>query len=409
MKTVIFVHGTGVRESNYKQTFTQVKSELTKRQTDLSVSQCYWGQFGAQLNVEGASVPKYDSTYSISLEHQAVTDDEYLIPLWEFLYRDPLYELRLLSLRAKENGGEIVFGQRSPGDKLQQNVKELDASSPNLQTKLEQAGIISVFEPAWKTIIEASAFQAAMRSAPAQLDEYRTATARAIVAQAIAIVEQQAEISPLISTNADLRDEIVELLDAALGEKTLGIIGNWMKSVMIKLASHYGTYRVKNKRGALTDQFHYFLGDILLYQTRGEEIRTFIHQQIQKAQTPVVLLAHSLGGIICVDLLIKEDLPQVELLITAGSQSPYFYEINALHSLVLEKDTPVNKRLPADFPPWLNFYDHRDFLSYVGADVFGSKVTDVEVNNRQPFPQSHSAYWSNAVLWHQVLERIRQI
>ncbi len=212
----------------------------------------------------------------------------------------------------------------------------------------------------------------------------------------------------LIATNADLRNDVVELLATTLGDSSRYAVGDLTKSVMIGISTHISTYYAKHNRGALTDKTSNAAGDILFYQARGEKIRAFIHEQIQAAQEPVVLLAHSLGGIMSVDLLIKENLPQVKLLITAGSQSPYFYEINALQSLPFE-NVSKNERLPAHFPAWLNVYDRRDFLSYIGAGVFGSKVTDFEVNNRQAFPYSHSAYWSNSEMWDEIIKRIQVV
>ena len=141
-------------------------------------------------------------------------------------------------------------------------------------------------------------------------------------------------------------------------------------------------------------------GDILLYQARGKGLRDFIRERIQATRAEVIL-AHSLGGVACVDLLIEKPEPSVKLLITAGSQAPYFYEINALQSLEFNATpaTPPESRLPPEFPRWLNLYDRRDFLSFVGAGLFGARVTDVLVNNRQPFPHSHGAYWTNEQTW----------
>jgi pimeloyl-ACP methyl ester carboxylesterase len=140
--------------------------------------------------------------------------------------------------------------------------------------------------------------------------------------------------------------------------------------------------------------------DILLYQSRGDRIRSFIQETIQQAEPPVVLLAHSLGGIACVDLLVKQPLSQVALLVTVGSQAPFLYEINALPSL------EYGEPLPEHFPNWLNIYDLRDFLSYVGANVFPNKVQDVLVDNKQPFPRSHSAYWTNPATWNAIVPRL---
>jgi len=139
-------------------------------------------------------------------------------------------------------------------------------------------------------------------------------------------------------------------------------------------------------------------GDILLYQSRGAAIRRFIRDQITAVQGPVVLLAHSLGGIACVDLLVLEPLPTVKGLVTVGSQAPLLYELDCLTS------RRFGEPLPDHFPPWLNLYDRHDFLSYIGAEVFPDQVTDVEVTSGQPFPVAHSAYWSNPAVWSAIAE-----
>ena len=35
-----------------------------------------------------------------------------------------------------------------------------------------------------------------------------------------------------------------------------------------------------------------------------------------------------------------------------------------------------------------------------------ARVEDVEVNNKQPFPQSHSAYWANPEVWEAIVPRL---
>ena len=406
--TLIFVHGTGVRQPDYDQTYKQVQDEI-QRQTDLTVLPCYWGHLGSRLNASGTSVPDYDSTRHISKD-EVLSDKDYLISLWEVLYQDPLYELRLLSLHASESA-ELPPGQRPPGELLKKALNELppiaemDDQWSHLQAKLKRGNIDTYFDQARQDILNATPFRQALDTAPKELNEYRAAAARAIVAQAIFMSEQENQL-PLIATHADLRDEVVELLATTLGDSTRGMVGDWMKYTLGGLLAHIGSYYGKHHRGTLTDQTSNIVGDILFYQARGEITRTFIHQTIQATPGPVILLAHSLGGIMCVDLLIRENIPQVKLLITVGSQSPYFYEINALQSLPF-KNIPANERLPSHFPAWLNLYDRRDFLSYIGAGIFGSKVTDFEVDNRQPFPNSHGAYWNNSVVWERIIKKIQ--
>jgi hypothetical protein len=63
--------------------------------------------------------------------------------------------------------------------------------------------------------------------------------------------------------------------------------------------------------------------------------------------------------------------------------------------------------LPNSLPPWLNIYDLKDFLSYVGGDLFPGRVVDHRVDNRQAFPASHSAYWYNPMVWEAILPTLR--
>jgi hypothetical protein len=164
----------------------------------------------------------------------------------------------------------------------------------------------------------------------------------------------------------------------------------------------FGNQHLQRQRGALTDAAYPFSGDILYYQAKGKTIRDFIQEQVENVEPPVVLMAHSLGGIACVDLLVEKNLPQVQLLVTVGSQAPFLYEIDALHSL------SYGDSLPNHFPKWLNIYDLRDVLSYVGdrQGLFPGKIKDVKVDNQQPFPESHGAYWYNSATWDAILQEL---
>lgn len=390
MTTVIFVHGTGIREREYNDTFEIIEQKIHAQRPDIKVAPCLWGALGAKFNDNRASVPLEDATLALSqLEEDAD------IVLWRQLYRDPLYELRLLSLKPIESGN--AFGD-DPGDVLQSRVASLTPTS-ELQVKLQEAGIAEIFPEAREAVIRSEPYdQALLTVSESDLSEYYAPIARAFVAQAMFICEQQ-EKFPLILTDAQLRDKVVELLTLALGEAELGL-GGWLLKPLIELALPIGTNYVRGNRFELTDKISPMPGDILLYQTRGEKIRAFIQQQIEEAESPVVLIAHSLGGIACVDLLVQQQFSQVELLVTVGSQAPFLYEINALYSL------EYGQLLPEHFPEWLNIYDLRDFLSYVGKKIFPDRVQDVRVDSRQPFPRSHGAYWTNPKTWEAIIPRL---
>ncbi|HEY9830454.1 MAG TPA: hypothetical protein V6D26_07745 [Stenomitos sp.] len=395
MTTVLFVHGTGVRNPGYEETFKLIEQKLQAERPDLKVERCLWGDsLGTKLNAQGASIPLYDATLALDEGEE----EDYQIVLWEQLYCDPFYELRILSLKPVDESAGNPFGEQ-PADELHSRVERL-SPSPELQAKLEQAGIATVFDQAREAVIRSEPYSQALQTASDELGEYREAVARAIVATAMFECEQQERFPPIL-TDAQLRDEVVKLLSLALGEAELGI-GDWVVKPLSQLAQPIGTYYVKRRRGAITSSVSPTPCDILLYQGRGDRIRAFIQEKIEQAEPPVVLLAHSLGGIACVDLLVKEASlkERVKLLVTAGSQAPFLYEINALYSL------EYGEPLPDHFPSWLNIYDLRDFLSYIGANVFPNQVQDVLVDSKQPFPRSHGAYWTNEAMWKAIIPRL---
>ena len=196
------------------------------------------------------------------------------------------------------------------------------------------------------------------------------------------------------------REEIVTAIIDDLHGFGMGV-AVWLTRPFKGIAQSMVTQRMTRRRGALTDATSPAAGDIMRYQARGSGIRRYIRQVVADAAVgdpdpSVTLLAHSLGGIACVDALIEEPIPGVGRLVTVGSQAPFFYEIDALASL------SYGRRLPDHFPAWLNIYDARDFLSYIGAGLFPGRVTDQRVDNGQPFPQAHSAYWRNDAVWQHI-------
>ena len=395
MTTVIFVHGTGVRQQAYDESFGMVASALRKR-AKVSVKRCYWGHLGSALRAGGASVPEYDATRAVEdTDASTVTDEEYLVALWGILYEDPLYELRVLAVRGG-GGSDWAPGQLSPGAALAQKGQVFDVT-PELRSLLERGGISEEFEPTRLAVTSSTAYRVALDEAPSALGDYRAAVARALIAEAVLRVKQSGKLPP-VALDARLRDETERALIQSLGGEERSI-GGWVKEQFCGLAFRLGTPYVERRRGAITDAAYPAAGDILLYQARGKEIRNFIRQQVADTSGPRVILAHSLGGIACVDLLAGEPL-DIQLLVTVGSQAPFLYEINALQSLA------YGEPLPAHFAKWLNIYDLRDFLSYKGGKIFPGRVTDVAVDNRQPFPVSHSAYWENDAVWDAIAKEV---
>jgi pimeloyl-ACP methyl ester carboxylesterase len=117
-------------------------------------------------------------------------------------------------------------------------------------------------------------------------------------------------------------------------------------------------------------------------------MRKHVRQCVAEVGGPVILIGHSLGGVIGLEALSEAEMPAVRALITVGSQTPYLYELGALPVL--------HGPLPATVPErWTNVYDPRDLLSFVGEPIFPGRVLDEAVDGRCPFPRAHSAYFDN--------------
>jgi hypothetical protein len=387
--TLLFVHGTGVRGVRFTETVRLIGRQLDEHKVHAAVRGCFWGDaVGASLNANGKSIPRYDDTGG-----EVPSRAEQLLALWSVLYLDPWYELRLLRHRPAKSVAPL--GEELPSVVLRTAVQEFEPSNV-LKSDLAYCGLNRHFANALAAIQAAPEFAQALASAAADPLDHRRAIARALIAHAI--VDAIDGGQPPIDGAA--RDRLTERLVDELHGYGMGV-GDLVLAPVKGIAKRVATRKLVRGRGALTDDVAPFAGDVLRFLARSDEARVFLSRAIEDLDGDVYLLGHSLGGIMCVDLLLRQAIPQVKGLITVGSQAPFLYEIGALPAL--EYPDP----LPRHFPPWLNLYDHRDPLSYVGSGLFGERVTDIEVDNGQPLPESHSAYFANQSMWMAVAAFLR--
>jgi hypothetical protein len=389
---ILFVHGTGVRLVSYDLTLSLVRRQAEKYLDLACVHQCLWGErWGAKLNQSGASVPTYaDQPASMLSALDAEMIDQ---ASWRMLSEDPLFELRLLQGLAAPRR-ELGPRETPPGRisvQLLKNFQLSDARAAAFMAALAETSLDTFWPVAYRTIADDPEVEQILLTANRDPREVSRALARALVS---ALVECAMEGGhPGISGTR--RTLLVALLIPSLGEQPLAPF-DWVTKPLLGLAKGIGTARGRRGRRVLTDSASFLAGDIILYQVRGEQIRGFIAKCIRDLDKEVVVLAHSLGGIAAVDVLVQNDLSdRVRALITVGCQAPYFYEIDALVSL------RFGQQLPSHFPrKWLNIWDPNDFLSFLAAGIFTSNaVKDYEVRSRAPFPDAHSAYWDQEAVW----------
>jgi pimeloyl-ACP methyl ester carboxylesterase len=308
--------------------------------------------------------------------------------VWAALYADPYAELALAAAGA-EPVVERAPGSVPPDQKLQTRLAALaaqgDAPAAELGPGLARAATDLAAHPLLAPAADALGS-----------DDLAALAARSLTARVIA--DALDADTPLVPVG-DTRDMVVGRLTEALGAPPRGG-ERGLRSLLLRAAGSAASRAVVRRRRALTEAAHPAAGDILRYLSRGEAVRASLRSLVAGLEPPVTIVGHSLGGIIALDTLILTPLPQVRLLVTAGSQGPFLYESGSLPSL--EHPRP----LPPHVPEWLNLYDPRDLLGYVGEGLFPGRVTDVAVDSRQPFPAAHSAYWTNPEVYRHIVDRL---
>jgi hypothetical protein len=371
--TVLFIHGTGVREPEFTRTFNRIKRGL---RPGLSFRPCFWGaQTGATLQANGSSFyfdPARSRSKRSARDNRQDPGEERELALWERLYADPLFEIRIREISQPPDGG--------PGEFLEDRVRSLPENA-QLAAELDSLGLIGAFAQAVRGVTESAEFTRVF---------YRSTTTDGNTMQMLA----RALVAYCLSSSAggglvagDNRDRLVATVAAAFAVPDQGIADD-LKGWATDTAWWAANPWVRNGRRGAIEQF----ADIVLYQAHGDKIREWVRNDIGGITGDVVLLAHSLGGVIAFDLLAGQDksgLDRVSMLVTVGSQVPLFYELGALTCGV---NFPV--MLSEAFKPdWLNVYDKRDLLAYAGGELFSKRCTDIMVNTKDPFPSAHNAYW----------------
>ncbi|MEV0979558.1 hypothetical protein [Streptomyces sp. NPDC049915] len=402
MTAVVFIHGTGVREPAFSATAGRVAAGLTALRDGLRIVPHYWGgTHGATLAAGGASLPPAAGTARGLAEAPAAgparwpgeapaaADSDEDTAAWAALYTDPYAELAVAAPAAAEGAAERPPGSVPPAQKLQARLAALaaqgDAPAAELGPGLARAATDLAAHP-----LLAPAAEALFP------DGLATVAARSLTARVIA--DALDADTPLVPVG-DTRDAVTDRLAEALGAPPRGT-QRGVRSLLLRTAGSAASRAVVRRRRALTEAAHPAAGDVLRYLARGAAVRAGLRSLVEGLEPPVVLLGHSLGGIIALDTLISAPLPHVRLLVTAGSQGPFLYESGSLPTL--EHPAP----LPPHVPHWLNLYDRRDLLSYLGAGLFPGRVTDVAVDSRQPFPAAHSAYWTNPAVYRHIVDHL---
>lgn len=180
---------------------------------------------------------------------------------------------------------------------------------------------------------------------------------------------------------------------------------------LAEILKNWGTNILDEHRPEAMVAIGKFMGDIFYYKAHAKALFENLTLLLESLDGPVILMGHSLGGIIWVDFLAyltrvaqtdesadsvtkRHGLAaKVAALITAGSQSALLYEADAMEYLKGDLKTGFpewNGRIK-----WLNVYDGRDFLGFSARNMqpLIDSGDDVEIDSEKNFPDSHNQYW----------------
>lgn len=174
-------------------------------------------------------------------------------------------------------------------------------------------------------------------------------------------------------------------------------------------------------RGKLTPAVGLFLGDVFVYLKNGEirqKIRaevsgmlTKAHAAVKAGKGPLVIVGHSMGGVILVDMLANPGAAQlpddlsVDALLTVGSQPGFFATLD-----LLAHNPPDGsaRRKPDCVKNWLNVFDPIDPLAF-RADMIFKNAEDFAFNSVTGITEAHSKYFQRPQFYARSRKRLREL
>jgi hypothetical protein len=400
--TLFFVHGTGVRQEGYDQTLAAVKRGAGL--IEVSVIGCPWGpKLGVSDDLVARALPPEVGTKSATAPPPS--ESQIALAAWALLIEDPLFELRVIASSSEAAPAVAAVNRPRAGQDAEAKLDALAKAPPALTT----TGVSDQeFVSAISAVRDSDELEEASQ-ARGRVDAVLCETiARAVTAWILR--NHRLDLpgtEPALAMSGQVRDNLVQGIQDAMGcaagdVVVKGKVIDALKARLAGFAESAATAFVLSRRQGLTGSTIPPIGDVLFYQRRGGVIADFVAEELKKVKDrPIVAVGHSLGGIILVDLLSRDKTLPISLLVTAGSQSPLFFAIDALETL-----RPTSSDGPA-FVPWLNIYNPSDFLSFCASDLFGpsDEIWDRAVDPRVPFPASHSAYWHDDTVYELIKER----
>ncbi|MFF8990559.1 hypothetical protein ACF09H_11575 [Streptomyces sp. NPDC014983] len=124
-------------------------------------------------------------------------------------------------------------------------------------------------------------------------------------------------------------------------------------------------------------------------------------------------MAHSLGGVIAVDMATAAEPLWTESLVTFGSQAAFFHVCDPRGGQLAPYTGDMPVRLPNSLNRWTNLWEPLDVLAFAASKLFrlhdGTAPVDLPVNHQASTGMwTHSAYWKLPYVASVIREVMRQ-
>jgi hypothetical protein len=161
-----------------------------------------------------------------------------------------------------------------------------------------------------------------------------------------------------------------------------------------------------------------FFGDIFIYfNGRGEVgapgpipqriLEALDDALTQDAGEPLVIVGHSLGGVITYDLLsaFRPDIT-CDLFVSVGSQVGHFEEMKLYRASDPNIKLGQKAVTPKNIKRWINIYDPVDIFAYAARDIFNRFDVDAPYDTMTYPVKAHSAYFDQERFYERLRARI---
>jgi hypothetical protein len=397
--SIVFVHGVNTREGpGYKAETLAISAFLQKHLNSAviagkalpaapTVTFPYWGDLGTTFAWKMASLPRSE-------------------------------------MQALGGSGDVA---------LQPLLAHIRDTFPNLPEQQPLAALAKKRLSLAVEVINELALANAAHGAEAEVADF--------VVQASAFAEANPQPAWLANVQTDeaLLAELANRIQPAGGPQALGGFGAVFNKVKVgalkvkegikkmagkavdKAGDFASTKLLAATRDSLNETLGRFFGDVFIYfNGRGDAanpgpipkvvLQAFDQARAAAPNEPFVILGHSLGGVITMDLLsrFRTDI-DVDLFISVGSQVAHFEEIKLYRASDKVVQPPQKAKTPANVKRWINVFDPVDIFSYSVDRVFNRVDVDSPYDTETYTIKAHSAYFQQDRFYQRLRARIEAL